>query len=92
MKGAPSIIFTADYKVFINETGNAGMATAGSGDVLAGMIGGLLAQGLTTEDAAKLGVWLHGRCGDIFQEEYCQESLTATGLISNIKKAYKELY
>jgi len=92
LKGAPSIIFTSDQKVHINETGNAGMATAGSGDVLAGMIGGLLAQGLSTVDAAKLGVWLHGRSGDIFDKLYCQESLIATDLISNIKNAFKELY
>lgn len=92
LKGAPSIIFTADRKIYINETGNAGMATAGSGDVLAGMIGGLLSQGLSPEAASKLGVWLHGRCGDIFFEAYCQESLIATELITNIKSAFKEIY
>ncbi len=64
LKGAGTVIATPDGEVFVNETGNAGMATGGAGDVLAGVIGSLLAQGLTATQAACLGVWLHGAAGD----------------------------
>lgn len=87
MKGAPTIIFTASGEIYINTTGNSGMATAGSGDVLSGIIGGLLAQGMDSEEAAILGVWLHGKSGDLFRATQNEESLTATNLIDHIGSA-----
>ncbi|MEZ4951198.1 MAG: NAD(P)H-hydrate dehydratase [Saprospiraceae bacterium] len=67
------------------------MATGGSGDVLTGILTGLLAQGYKTEDACKIGVYLHGLSGDIALDDTEQESLLATDLIENIGKAYKSL-
>jgi NAD(P)H-hydrate epimerase len=64
LKGARTVIATADGKVFINPTGNPGMASAGMGDVLAGILAAFLCQGLSAEDAMKLGVYLHGFVGD----------------------------
>ena len=87
LKGAPTILFDKDGNVYINSTGNSGMATAGSGDVLAGMVGGLAAQGLSVLDASLLGTWLHGKCGDLFCDDFNEESLTATGLIDYYSKA-----
>lgn len=87
MKGAPTIVFCADGRIYINTTGNPGMATAGSGDVLSGIIGGLLAQGVSTEDAAILGVWIHGKSGDLYCSDINSESLTATCLMDYIGKA-----
>ena len=64
LKGAPTVVALADGRVAVNSTGNAGMATAGSGDVLTGIIAGLMAQGLGAGEAACLGVYVHGRAGD----------------------------
>ncbi|MBO8162871.1 MAG: NAD(P)H-hydrate dehydratase [Brevibacillus sp.] len=64
LKGGGTVVATKDETVYINPAGNAGMATGGSGDVLAGMIGSLLAQGFSAEQAACLGVWLHATAGD----------------------------
>ena len=72
---------------YINTTGNSGMATAGSGDVLAGMITGLLAQGMTGMDAAVAGVYLHGRAGDLAAESETETAMMATDIISCIKEA-----
>lgn len=65
LKGARTIIARPDGSVFVNPTGNVGMATAGTGDVLAGLTGALLAQGLSSEDAALVGVWAHGAAADV---------------------------
>ncbi len=92
LKGAPSIVFTQDRKMFVNSTGNSGMATAGSGDVLAGMVGGLLAQGVQTDQAAILGAWLHGKSGDLACELYGEEPLTASDIIETIGAAVKTLH
>lgn len=91
LKGAPTLIFSMNRQVFINSTGNVGMATAGSGDVLAGIIGGLLAQGTTPLDAALLGVWLHGKSGDLYRDQYGEESLTAPCLINHLGAAIEDL-
>jgi len=91
LKGAPSIVFDKDGIVYINSTGNSGMATAGSGDVLAGMIGGLAAQGLPPLNAALLGTWLHGKSGDLYSDKIGEESLTATSLIDHYADAVNAL-
>lgn len=88
LKGAYSSVVTPDGKVFFNSTGNPGMATAGSGDVLTGMILSLLAQGYSPENASIIGVFLHGLAGDIAAEKHGFESLIATDIIENIGNAF----
>jgi NAD(P)H-hydrate epimerase len=77
LKGSRTVIADPEGNVFINPTGNAGMATAGAGDVLSGVIGGLLAQGLNAIDAAVVGVYVHGSAGDLAAED-----IGATGIIA----------
>jgi NAD(P)H-hydrate epimerase len=77
LKGAPTIASDQKGGVYINSTGNAGMATAGSGDVLSGCIGGLVGQGMSALDAALAGVFIHGFAGDLAKEEFGERSLLA---------------
>ena len=91
LKGANTSITTPDGNVFFNSTGNPGMATAGSGDVLTGILLSLLSQGYTPENAAILGVYLHGLAGDLAAEEMCYESIIASDIIKNLAKAFKKL-
>ena len=77
VKGAPTVVVSPNGDQWTNDTGNPGMATAGSGDVLTGVITSLLAQGLSDFDAAKLGVWVHGKAGDITAEKWGQVGMTA---------------
>ncbi|WP_350286983.1 NAD(P)H-hydrate dehydratase [uncultured Croceitalea sp.] len=91
IKGAHTIIIYDD-KGYINSTGNPGMATAGSGDVLAGMLTGMLAQGYSPLNAAIFSVYLHGLAGDIAIAETGYEALTASKLIDTIGKAFLELF
>jgi NAD(P)H-hydrate epimerase len=91
LKGHHTFIATPGGKGYFNNTGNAGMATAGSGDVLTGILTGLLAQGYSSEQAAILGVWLHGLAGDIAAKQFSQEAMIAGDIIDNIGNAYKQL-
>jgi ADP-dependent NAD(P)H-hydrate dehydratase / NAD(P)H-hydrate epimerase len=91
LKGAHTSITTPAGDVFFNSTGNPGMATAGSGDVLTGIILSLLAQGYTPENAAVLGVYLHGLAGDIAAEELCYESIIASDIIKSLGKAFNKI-
>jgi NAD(P)H-hydrate epimerase len=91
LKGHHTFIATASGKGYFNNTGNAGMATAGSGDVLTGMITGLLAQGYSSEDASLLAVYLHGFAGDIAAKEFSKEAMMAGDIADNIGKAFKQL-
>ncbi len=91
LKGAHTSVTTPDGKVYFNSTGNPGMATAGSGDVLTGIILSLLAQGYTSEYAALAGVYLHGLAGDIASEELSYESILASDIINNISNAFKRI-
>jgi NAD(P)H-hydrate epimerase len=91
LKGAHTSITTPDGNTFFNSTGNPGMATAGSGDVLTGMLLSLLAQGYTPENAAVLGIYLHGLAGDIASEESCYESIIASDIIKSIGKAFNRI-
>ena len=91
LKGAHTSITTPDGKVVFNSTGNPGMATAGSGDVLTGILLSLLSQDYTPENAAVLGVFLHGLAGDIAAKELCYESIIASDIIKYMAKAFNKL-
>ena len=88
LKGHHTLIATSEGEVWFNTTGNAGMATGGSGDVLTGIITGLLAQGYVPKDAALLGVWLHGKSGDIASKRHGQEALVASHIIEFLGDAF----
>lgn len=75
-----------------NTTGNPGMAKGGSGDVLTGLIGGLMARGYKTHVAAMLGVWLHGYAGDCCTEQFGMEAYNSSDLIETISLGFKKLY
>jgi NAD(P)H-hydrate epimerase len=87
LKGAGTIV-TDGQKVYINKTGNPGMATAGSGDVLTGVITALIGQGLSNLDAAVLGVYIHGLAGDIAAEKIGQVSLMATDIVQALSDSF----
>ncbi|WP_163411410.1 NAD(P)H-hydrate dehydratase [Flavobacterium ajazii] len=87
MKGAPTFIIN-QTKVYQNTTGNAALATAGSGDILTGIITGLLAQGHEPCEAAKLGVFLHGLTADIALPQNGYQSFIASNIIENLGKAF----
>ena len=91
LKGANTSIATPEGKVYFNSTGNPGMATAGSGDVLTGMILSLLAQGYSPENASVTGVYLHGLAGDIASLKSGYESVIASDIIDNIGNAFLKL-
>jgi NAD(P)H-hydrate epimerase len=89
LKGASTIVAGPDGKYYINTTGNPGMATAGSGDVLAGIIAGFSGQGLDMFNAAKLGVYIHGIAGDIAAKDKGEVGLIAGDLLESIPYAIK---
>ena len=91
LKGHHSMVCTPTGEVFINTTGNAGMATGGSGDVLTGIITALLARGYEQLEAACLGMYLHGLAGDIAAEEKGVESLIASDIVDCLPKAFQAL-
>jgi len=91
LKGFRTSITTPDGLVYFNSTGNPGMATAGSGDVLTGIISGLLAQGYTPKDAAIFGVFIHGLAGDIAAKELNENCLIASDIIQFIPQAIHSL-
>ncbi len=91
VKGAYSAIVSPDGTTFFNSTGNPGMATGGSGDVLTGILTGLLAQPLNPLDVAIIGVFVHGFAGDLAGFEQGQISLSASDLISALPQAFKQI-
>lgn len=91
IKGAHTMV-VYQGQGFINSTGNPGMATAGSGDVLTGVITGLLAQGYSAIQAAVFGVYLHGVAGDLAASAYGLEALMASDITAHLGQAYKELF
>lgn len=91
LKGAGTIIASPDGEIYINHTGNSGMATGGSGDVLSGIIGSLLAQGAAPINAAAAGVFLHGTIGDLAAEKLGKISMLPTDMIDMIPTAYLKL-
>ena len=91
MKGYHPRVFTPDGTCFVNTTGNPGMAKGGSGDVLTGLIGGLIARGYSSVDAATLGVWLHGYAGDCLTAERSAEAYSSRELIDYLWKGFVEV-
>jgi NAD(P)H-hydrate epimerase len=88
LKGAATLIAAPDRE-WRNETGNPGMATAGTGDVLAGVIAALLGQGLAPADAARLGAWVHGRAGDVAAADLGAVSMTARDLLDRLHVGFR---
>jgi len=84
LKGAPTVIVASDGEVWINPTGNAGLATGGSGDALAGIIASFLGRGLRPIDAARLGVFLHGYAADHMRLSLVESAITPSGLINRL--------
>lgn len=89
LKGHHTLIATPDGKGFFNSTGNAGMATGGSGDVLTGILTGLLAQGYGSVETAILGVYLHGLAGDIAAEKWSMEAMTAMDIVECLGEGFR---
>lgn len=91
LKGAGTLIAAPNGEVWQNTTGNPGMATGGSGDVLAGIIGAWLAQGMPPARAAAFGVYLHGLAGDLAAAELSQYAMTALDIVRYLPQAYRQL-
>ncbi|MGB5029179.1 MAG: ADP/ATP-dependent (S)-NAD(P)H-hydrate dehydratase, partial [Chitinophagaceae bacterium] len=91
LKGHHTFIATPNGRGFFNSTGNPGMATAGSGDVLAGILTGLLAQGYSSSETAVLGVYLHGLAGDMAAKELSMEAMVAGDIINFLGIAFRFL-
>jgi NAD(P)H-hydrate epimerase len=91
LKGHRTLIGAPDGRVAVNSTGNPGMATAGTGDVLTGMIGAFLARGMEGWDAARLAAYLHGDAGDRAASDLGPDGLIAGDLVSRIPESMKAL-
>ena len=91
LKGHYSFISTPEGKNYFNSTGNAGMATGGSGDVLTGIITGLLAQGYSPAESSLLGVYIHGLAGDFAANKFSQEAMIAGDIINYMGEVFKKL-
>ena len=91
LKGHETVVAHPDGSVAVNTTGNSGMGTGGTGDILAGLLGGLIAQGLPTWDAARLGVWLHGYAGDCAAEQFTARAMLARDVLACIPQAFGAL-
>lgn len=91
LKGHHTVIAAPNSMVSVNQTGNPGMAVAGSGDVLAGMIAGLLAQGVSPLDAARCGVYLHGAAGDLAAARLSQHAMLPTDMLDELGTLFLQL-
>ncbi len=91
LKGHQTLVVTPAGEIWINPSGNPGLATGGTGDVLAGLLGSFLAQGRNALTAARLGVWLHGRAGDLAAEARGEASLIAGDVVDSLGAAFGEL-
>jgi ADP-dependent NAD(P)H-hydrate dehydratase / NAD(P)H-hydrate epimerase len=91
LKGAHTLMAFADGTVFINPTGNPGMATAGCGDVLTGLIAGMVSQGLSVPSATAAGAFIHGMAGDLYAEAHHEIPLIASDLLDKIPEAIKRI-
>ena len=91
LKGHRTIVALGDGRCFVNLNGNAGMATGGTGDVLTGIIGGLMAQRMDAAEAALLGVYVHGLAGDIAAQAKTERGMIASDLIEMLPEAWRTL-
>ena len=91
LKGAGTLVAQGD-EIYENTTGNPGMATGGSGDALAGVIASLAGQGYAPLDAARMGVFIHGKAGDLAAEELGEMSVIARDIIKKLPAAFKQYY
>ena len=91
LKGAPTVTASESGLVLVNPTGNPGMATAGAGDVLAGVVGALWAQGMERTDAAFAGVFVHGLAGDRAKNELGERGMMATDIARHVPASLREL-
>ncbi len=91
LKGHRTVTAVPEGNVLVNTTGNSGLAKGGSGDVLTGVIASLLAQGVPAVQAAALGVWLHGRAGDLAAEELTPYAMTPKDVIAHLPAAFREI-
>ena len=91
LKSARTVVGFPNGEIYINMNGNSGMATAGSGDVLTGIITSLVAQGVEPENAAILGVYIHGYTGDLMADKFGEYGLVAGDIVRGINKVFKEL-
>ncbi len=91
LKGHKTVVAAPNGALFVNNTGNSGMSTAGCGDVLTGMIASFIGQGIDPYGASVLAVYMHGKSGDIVAKEKGQFSLIATDLISTLPRVFKEI-
>lgn len=91
LKGHRSVVASGDGHLFVNTTGNPGMATAGSGDVLSGILAAFLAQGIPVFDAARLAACLHGLAGDLAAKDKTQVCLMASDIIEYLPRAFKKI-
>ena len=91
VKGAPTVTVSPDGKAFINTTGNPGMATGGSGDVLTGIVLALLAQGYSALDAALMAVYIHGLAGDYAARSLSETAMTSADIITFLPKVWLKL-
>ena len=88
LKGHRTVVASPQGKTYINHTGNAGMATAGSGDVLTGMITAFLGQGMNAFDAARYGAYYHGKAGDLAARSQGKMGMIASDIIDHLRQAY----
>ncbi|MBF0461798.1 MAG: NAD(P)H-hydrate dehydratase [Magnetococcales bacterium] len=91
LKGAGTVIAAPDGRAWINDTGNTGLAAGGSGDLLTGVIAGLLTQGWSAESAVRAGVWLHGRAADLVAQEGGEAGLLASDLLPHVRRLRNSL-
>ncbi|HCV43139.1 MAG TPA: hypothetical protein DGH68_06620 [Bacteroidetes bacterium] len=91
LKGSPTATATPQGEVYLNSTGNPGMATIGSGDVLTGIVASLLSQGMLPIEAAYTGVFMHGLAGDLAASELGQRSVMAMDILDRVPDAFKML-
>ena len=89
LKGFQTVVSTPQGEIYINKSGNPGMATAGMGDILSGMLGALLARGFSPFKAAKAAVYLHGSAGDLAAREKGEEGMIASDVVEKIPEAIK---